>query len=83
MLGQGCIAALEKCQGRWCPDAVDEEGEELNGDADVGREEIGLEMGNRDAGTEGEVEAEGENEGGGSQVRDEERVGLIRGVEKS
>lgn len=82
VVGMGCIAALERCQGRWCPDAVDEV---ESGDGDAGREEVGLEMGNMDVRARNEVQTglEGEEEGSGSQVRDEERVGLIQGVEKS
>jgi len=67
VVGGSAVKAVEACQRRFCGDALEEEREE-------GEEGVELEQGLRMEGGVGSAEGSGSGE--------EERIGLIGGIEK-
>jgi hypothetical protein len=91
LLGEGAISVLERCQGRWCPDSLLDREDEENGLIGVDRSargDVELEMGDRGVevhrvGATEEDDDDRRASGSTSVERDEERIGLLGGVEKA
>jgi hypothetical protein len=75
VLGMGCVRVVERCQARFCGDALEEKEEREEREERERIEREGVELREREGGDEGE--ASGSGSGSGSESRDEESVGLM------